>query len=245
MQIFGRNVVLTALELGKELKQINVAANVQGDSIKKLKKLVAKQEDLEIKWLPPQLIDKIAGAGNVHQGVVAELKEFEYANLNTFIPKLVKKRQEPIIVICDQITDPQNLGAIIRSAECAGASAVIIPDKHSADINNTVLKTSAGAAFTLPIIKVEDLKQTIDFLHKHKFGVFGLAGEATTDYSELHYENPTAIVIGNEGIGLRKAIRNNCDELIKIPIHGNSESLNASVAAAVTLYHIVEKRGLK
>jgi len=245
MQIFGRNIVLTALELEIKLSRIQIAANVQGDSIKKIKKLVAKQEGLEIKWLPPQLIDKIAGANNVHQGVVAEIAEFEYEDLHVFIPKLLKEKTLPIIVVCDQITDPHNLGAIIRSAECAGADAVIIPDKHSAEINNTVFKTSAGAAFTLPIIRVSDLKETIDFLHKHKFGVFGLAGEAESSYTELHYENPTAVVIGNEAVGMRKAIRNNCDELIKIPIHGKSESLNASVASAVVLYHIVDKRGIR
>lgn len=245
MQIYGRNVVLTALELGYKFKNLNIAATVEGDAIKKIKRFVFKIDGLDIKWLPPQLIDKIAGAGNVHQGVVGEIEDFDYKQLEPFIEAKLKEKKDPVIVICDQITDPHNLGAIIRSADCSGADAVIIPSKHSADINTTVFKTSAGSAFNLPVIKVDDLKITMDFLKKKKFGLFGLVGDAETSFSELHYENPTALIIGNEGIGIRKMIRNNCDELIKIPIYGKGESLNASVASAVVLYHIAEKRNSK
>ena len=245
MIIYGRNVVITALERNIPLKKIHIAANVKGDSIKRIKQIVGRTEGLEIKWLPPQFIDKEAGAGNVHQGVLAHMDEHPYVELAPFIDELLQKKREPILVICDQITDPHNLGEIIRSAECAGADGVIIPDQHSAQVTTTVYKTSAGAAFTLPIIKTVDLKEAIDFLHKKKFGVFALAGDADMSYTELHYENPTAIVIGSEGLGIRKAIRNNCDESIKLPIHGTSESLNASVTCGIVLYHILEKRSSK
>jgi 23S rRNA (guanosine2251-2'-O)-methyltransferase len=239
MILYGRNIVLTALENRRKLTWLKIAANVKGDVIKKIKK-EAENAGIEIKWVPPKIIDKITTAETNHQGIVCKLEDFEYLDFNQF---LENKKTDKQLVILDQITDPHNLGAIIRTAEAAGFDALLLPKGHSAKINATVFKTSAGAAFNLPIVLVDDLKLAFDLLKKYKFKIFGLAGDAEKNYTEIETDKNNAIVIGSEGQGLRKIVRNNCSDLVKIPMNGKSESLNASVSAAVVMYSIAEKRG--
>jgi 23S rRNA (guanosine2251-2'-O)-methyltransferase len=189
-------------------------------------------------------MDNMAGNGN-HQGVIAVADAFQYADLEDIFSAARTKNEPLFTILLDEIEDPQNLGAIIRSADAAGVHGVIIPKHHAAEVNATVIKASAGAAEHVTTVKTTNLNETIRKLKDANVWIVGAAGEATKNFYEYDYRQPVALVIGNEGKGLRRLVRENCDELVKIPMTGKMSSLNASVASALLLFEVVRQRQWK
>jgi 23S rRNA (guanosine2251-2'-O)-methyltransferase len=235
--IFGKHAVSAAVEQQNYIKKIYISKQVKSDYFKEISKKILKT-DIELFHVELKQIQSLAPKDSVHQGVLAEVNEFPYQSLDEIINN---NSEKSFIIVLDQITDPHNLGAIIRTAECSGASAIMIPDRNSASINSTVIKTSTGAVFNIPIIQSEHLYNDLNLLKQNGYFLYSAAGEAKEDYTNLDFPDHVVLIIGNEEIGIRKQIRNISDELIKIPIHGKTESLNASVAAGILIYSISNK----
>ena len=198
---------------------------------------------IKTKEVPQSVLDNIALRQN-HQGVLAKLKnmEFAYAAVEAIFERAEKKNEKALIAILDEIVDPHNLGAIIRSAECAGFHGIVIPKHNSAEVNATVMKTSAGAAIHIPIVQVTNLSRTMKELKARGVWIHGTSTKATKNYFEMDANDHIAVVIGSEGNGMRRLTEEGCDFLIKIPIFGNIESLNASVAAGIVFFDIQRQR---
>jgi 23S rRNA (guanosine2251-2'-O)-methyltransferase len=239
MKIFGRNVMIRALETKQKISELHISQGAHGEAIDKIKK-ICKAEKIVYQEADTSKLDKLAGAGNVHQGVFAEM-DFNFLEVNDLISK-IKNLEQSFIIILDQITDPHNVGAIIRTAEAAGAIALVLTEKNSADISSTVIKVSAGSVFNLPIVKLDEMESLIDKLKGIHVQCIATDGLAEKSMYETQYENHVALIIGNEEIGIRKAIKKRASSLINIPIFGTSESLNASVAAGICMYHIRAKQ---
>ena len=178
-----------------------------------------------------------------HQGVIAVAAVRAYATVEEILAAARERGEAPLLVVCDEISDPHNLGAIIRTAECAGAHGVIIPKRRSAGLTAVVAKTSAGAVSYLPVARVPNIPALLKELQKEGVWIFGTAAEGTTTLYEADLKGPAAIVIGSEGDGMSRLARENCDFLVSIPMKGRISSLNASAAAAVLLYEAVRQRG--
>lgn len=202
---------------------------------------LAKDKRLMIVEADKQKLDDMSQSGN-HQGVVLLASDFEYASLDVILTYADQQEQDPLILILDEITDPHNLGAIIRTAEAAGASGVIIPKHRAASVNATVHKTSAGATAFMRVAKVTNLVQTIEKLKKAGYWVYGADGKAKTKYTDIDYSGKVCLVVGNEGRGISKSVKKHCDNLSYIPMLGKTESLNASTSAAVYIYEVLRSR---
>ena len=179
---------------------------------------------------------------HAHQGVIAVAAVREYASVEDILAAAKAKGEAPLVVICDDLTDPHNLGAVIRTAECAGAHGVVIPKRRSAGLTAVVAKTSAGAVSHLPVARVANLASLLERLKKEGLWIFGAAAEAATPLYDADLKGPAAIVIGSEGSGMSRLVAERCDVLVSIPLRGKLNSLNASAAAAVLLYEAVRQR---
>ena len=179
---------------------------------------------------------------HAHQGVIALASVREYVSVADILNAAREKGEAPLIVVCDEISDPHNLGAIIRTAECAGAHGVIIPKRRSAGLTSVVGKTSAGAVSYVPVARVPNIAALLKELQKEGVWVFGTAAEGTTTLYDADLKGPAAIVIGSEGDGMTRLVREGCDFLVSIPMKGKISSLNASAAAAILLYEAVRQR---
>lgn len=240
--VFGRNPVFEALQVGLPVKQLLLAEGVERDSrLAEILKLAAEQGVMLLQASRREL-DNLTG-GAVHQGVALQLPEFSYAHPTDVLERALDAAEAPIVVACDSITDPRNLGAIIRSAAAFGAVGVILPERRSAHVTAAVWKTSAGAAARVPIALATNLNRVLAEYAQAGFVVVGLAGEGETDIAEVPgVDGPVLIVIGSEGDGLARLTRDTCDVLASIPIASGIESLNASVAASIALYEVVRSR---
>ena len=235
-KIFGRNPVLEAIRSGREIDKIFVKkGNVEGSLIPLIRK--AKERGIIISEIDRHKLDQMADGAN-HQGVIAIAATHEYMPL----AELLDRAKTPsFLVICDKITDPHNLGSILRTANCVGADGVIIPKRNSVGLNSVVAKTSAGAIEYTPVAHVTNIAQTIDQLKERGYWIAG----ADMDGEEMYKSNLTgaiALVIGSEGEGISRLVREKCDFLVKIPMSGDINSLNASAAAAVLMYEIKRQR---
>lgn len=237
--IYGRNACLEALNTGKVEELYIQKGNLKGS----IEKIIgrAKNKNVIIKTVDKKTLDNMA-KGEVHQGVIASISSFEYSSVEDILNEAKKREEDPFIVILDEIEDPHNLGAIIRSCETAGVHGVIIPKRRSASINSTVYKSSAGACNYLKVAKVTNINRTIDELKEKNIFVYGTDGDAKSYYNKTNLTGPIAIVIGNEGKGISMQIKKNCDDLIKIPMRGKITSLNASNACAVVCYEVLRQR---
>ncbi len=181
-------------------------------------------------------------ASDKHQGVIAVAEDYKYADLQDILD-IARDRNEPaFLILLDEIEDPHNLGAIIRSADAAGIHGVVIPKNRAVDVNATVIKSSAGAAEHVQTVKVTNMNDTIKKLKEANIWVVGADGNATKNFYDYDFRQPVALVIGNEGKGIRRLVKENCDELVKIPMAGKMSSLNASVASAMLLFEVVRQR---
>ncbi len=204
----------------------------------------AGRRHIPVETIPRQRLDQFS-QGAVHQGCLAVVEARKYAALEQILDYAGQKNEDPFLLILDAIQDVNNLGSLLRSAEAAGVHGVVIPSHEAAEVNATVIKTSAGATEHLLIARENNLTHTIDFLKKQNIWVIGLAGEAKTDYDKASLTGPLALVVGNEGKGLSRLVREHCDLLIKLPMHGTINSLNAAVAGSIALYEALRQRNSK
>lgn len=235
----GRNAVLEAFRSGKTIDKLFILDGCQDGPIKSIVR-EAKKTDAIINYVDKERLDRLAGTGH-HQGVVAIGVAYEYAEVEDILAAAKEKGEDPFIFILDEIEDPHNLGAIIRTANLAGAHGVIIPKRRAVGLTATVAKTSAGAINYTPVAKVTNISQTIEELKKQGlwFVCADMGGE--TMYN-LNLKGPIGLVIGNEGNGVSRLVKDKCDFIASIPMKGDIDSLNASVAAGVLAYEIVRQR---
>lgn len=235
--IVGRNPVIEALKSGSLLDTIYI--NGSGGSLNLIKRL-AKEKGIVIKEVQDSKLSQLSG-GASHQGVVAVGACAEYVSVEDILAVSANKGTKPFIIICDDIEDPHNLGAIIRTAETAGADGVIIPKRHSASLNSTVYKTSAGAVSYVPVARVSNIAACIDKLKDNGVWIYG-TDSSGSDYCDTDLTGSMALVIGSEGFGISQLIQKKCDFMMKLPMMGKITSLNASVAAGIFMYETVRQR---
>ena len=238
--IIGRKPVLEALLSDENIEVVYIAFGMHGDVINQIGK-AAKERDIKVSQGSPNKLDDMA-KGKVTQGVAALKSTQRYYEFDEIV-EAAKKKQYPLLLILDSVQDPHNLGAILRSAECANADGVFITQRDSTSITDTVVKTSAGAVAHLKICKISNTNNLIKELKKEGFWVFGTSLHNSRNYTDVDYKCPVALVMGNEEKGIHKLVAENCDQLIKIPMLGKIDSLNVSVSAGVVLFEIVRQRG--
>lgn len=239
--IAGRNPVIEALRSGTAIEKVVILYGVRGTAIDKIKDL-ARQNSVPCVEVNKQKFRELV-SDTTTQGVVALVGTKEYVSVDVLLRVAKERNQAPFLLVLDEIQDPQNLGAIIRTAECAGAHGVIIPKHHAASVNQTVARASAGASEQLPIAKVTNIAITLDELKEQGLWIVGTDVKGDKLYYELDYKTPLAIVVGGEGEGIRRLVKEKCDFLVRIPLLGKIGSLNASVAAALVMYEVVRVRG--
>ena len=238
-QLEGRNAVLEALRSGRDMEKLRVQkGNVEGT----IKRIVAQaaEKGIVIQEVSRQKLDELSQTKN-HQGVIALVSAQNYAEVEDILAAAREKGEEPFLILLDGITDPHNLGAILRTAECAGAHGVIIPKRRSVGLNATVGKTSAGAIAYIPVARVTNLVKTMEQLKKEGLW-FACADMGECDYFDANLKGPIGLVIGSEGEGVSRLVKENCDFTASIPMYGKISSLNASVAAALLMYEVVRQR---
>lgn len=240
--IEGRNAVLEAFRSGKTIDKLFVLDGCQDGPVKSIIR-EAKKTDTIINFVDKERLDRLAGTGH-HQGVVAQAAAYEYAEVEDILKAAKDKGEASFIFILDEIEDPHNLGAIIRTANQAGAHGVIIPKRRAVGLTATVAKTSAGAINYTPVAKVTNISKTIEDLKKQGMWFVCADMDGTTMY-DLNLTGPIGLVIGNEGSGVSRLVKEKCDFVASIPMKGDIDSLNASVAAGVLAYEIVRQRMTK
>ena len=238
--IEGRNAVTEALRAGVAMDKIYLA---KGETDRVLGHIAstARAAGVVVVEADRRKLDHMSRTHS-HQGVIALASVREYATVESILAAAEQKGEKPLIVVCDELSDPHNLGAVIRTAECAGAHGVIIPKRRSAGLTAIVGKTSAGAVSYLPVARVPNLSATLKELKEKGVWVFGTAAEGATALYDADLRGAAAIVIGSEGDGMSRLVRENCDFLVSIPMKGHISSLNASAAAAILLYEAVRQR---
>ena len=239
--IEGRNAVIEALRVGAAIDKIYIA---RGETDKTLGHIASKARDAGIVVVEADR-RKLDGMSrtHAHQGVIALAAVREYATVESILAAAAEKGEPPLLVVCDEISDPHNLGAILRTAECAGAHGVIIPKRRSAGLTAVVAKTSAGAVSYMPVARVANIPSLLKDLKQRGVWVFGTAADGTTALYGADLKGPAAIVIGSEGSGMTRLVSETCDFLVSIPMKGRISSLNAAAAAAILLYEAVRQRG--
>ena len=230
MYVYGKNVVNEILKDNTPIKKVFLSDNFSDkDILNKLRSL-----NTNTKYCKPYELDKIVD-GN-HQGIVLEVSDYQYFDIDDLLVN-----ENPLIVILDHLEDPHNFGAIIRTCEAAGIDGIIIPKNRSVDVNSTVMKTSTGALNHVKICQVTNLKNTMDYLKKKGFWIVGTDMDGT-DYTQVDYKGKMAIITGSEGFGMSRLVKDNCDFIASIPMYGEVNSLNASVATAIIVYEAIKQR---
>ncbi|WP_054025344.1 23S rRNA (guanosine(2251)-2'-O)-methyltransferase RlmB [Bacillus sp. FJAT-28004] len=238
--IAGKHPVLEALRSGREINKIWIADGAQKTLTQPIV-AEAKKSGIIVQFVDKRKLDSLA-PGVTHQGVVAQAAAFAYVDVEEILERAKQRDEIPFILLLDEIEDPHNLGSILRTAECTGVHGVIIPKRRAAGLTATVLKTSAGAAEHVPVARVTNLAQTIDKLKEAGVWVAGTDVSASQDVYKMKFDMPLVIVIGNESKGMGRLIKEKCDFLVKLPMLGQLNSLNASVAAGVLMYEVVRQR---
>ena len=237
--VVGKNPVMEALRSGQEIDKLLILKDNTDHVLKKITDM-AKKQNIIIHSVEKARLEYLAD-GQVHQGIVALMAPFPYSNLQDILNHAKAKGRDPFIVILDHLTDPHNLGAIIRSANICGADGVIIPNRRSASLTAVSVKASSGAVSHTPIVKVTNLSQTIDELKKKGFWIMSTDMKGNP-YYKADYKGSLAIVIGNEGTGISEKVKKQCDFSVSIPVHGEIESFNASAAAAIIFAEAAKQR---
>lgn len=238
--IEGRNAVIEALRAGTAIDKIYIQ---KGETDRTLGHIASKARSAGavVVEADRRKLDAMSRT-HAHQGVIALSAVREYAGVEDILQAAADKGEPPLLVVCDELSDPHNLGAVIRTAECAGAHGVVIPKRRSAGLTAVVAKTSAGAVSHVPVARVPNLPALLDDLKKRGIWVFGTAADGSTALYDADLKGPAAIVIGSEGSGMGRLVSERCDFLVRIPMRGKLNSLNASAAAAILLYEAVRQR---
>ena len=239
-QVEGRNAVIELLESGRDINKILIAKGEKHGSINKIIAL-AKERKILLTEIEKNKLNQIAQTQN-HQGVIAIVPPYNYCEVEDILELAKQKQEMPFILLLDGIEDPHNLGSIIRTAETAGVHGIIIPKRRAASVNSTVSKVSAGAVEYMKIARVNNLNETIRYLKEQGLWICGTDMNTNTTYTNQDYKMPIALVIGSEGFGISRLVKENCDFLVKIPMKGKITSLNASVSAGIVMYEVVKQR---
>lgn len=240
--IIGRNACLEALKAGREIEKLRVLDSKEGKTEGSLLKIIAQAKNRGIPVYPAsrQTLDAMAGGKN-HQGVIAAAAAYKYSSVDDILQLAENRGEPPFLILLDGIEDPHNLGAIMRTAECAGAHGIIIPERRAVSVGATVMKTSAGAAEFIRCARVPNMTRTIEGLKERGVWIYGCDMDGASCFG-TDLTGPAAIVIGNEGKGISRLVREKCDFIISIPMKGQINSLNASNAAAIVIYEILRQR---
>lgn len=240
MIVYGKNVFAQLQENPESIEEVYLQ---DGMKDKKIAAYVKSLENIPVKTVSKSWLDKKTD-NQVHQGIAAKTKEIKTCSLQELISKIKKNGKPGFIVALDGIQDPHNLGAILRTADCAGADGIIIPKHNAAGLTPTAVKSSTGAAYTVPTAAVANMSQALQELKKEGYWVAGTDMANARDYREGMYDSPTVIVIGNEGKGISPLVKKQCDYMVTLPMKGSISSLNASVAAALLMYEVMRQRDL-
>ncbi len=239
--VFGRHAVVEALQTPDRVNRVFIQEGTSGRDAAKVIDL-AREKGIQVQTVPKTKIEDLVGNA-VHQGLVASIAAYEYADLEDVFKKAEEKGEDPFIVILDGVEDPHNLGSILRTADATGVHGIIIPKRRSASLTATVAKASTGAIEHVPVVRVTNLTQTIEQLKARGVWVFGTDMNGT-DYRKWNTKGPLAIVMGNEGKGVSRIVKESVDEMVTIPMVGHVQSLNASVASALMMYEVFRNRSL-
>lgn len=239
MKIEGKNPVRELLKTEETIEKIMIVNGTTDPELRQFQQ-IAKDKGIKVEFADRRAFDKLSETGH-HQGVIAFYTEFKYADLNETIAQARNDGKDILFIVLDEVLDPHNLGSVIRVAECAGATGVIIPARRSATVNETVVRTSAGATAYMPVIKVNNLNQAIESMKNQNIWVFA-ADMDGQDMYKTNLKGDIALVVGGEGTGVRELTKKLCDGVISIPMFGKVNSLNASVSAGIVLYEAVRQR---
>ena len=237
--VFGIRAVIEAIQADKEIDKILIRRDLQSNLSRELSE-VLKGRSIPVQRVPGERLDRLTRKN--HQGVIAFMAAVTYQHLEDLIPFIYEQGKDPFILLLDGVTDVRNFGAIARTCECAGVDAIVIPAKGSVTVNADAIKTSAGALHSLPVCKEKSITQAIRFLQASGVKVYAASEKAHANYTDIAYNGPTAIVMGAEDTGVATDNLRICDEMIKIPLFGNIESLNVSVASSILIYEVVRQR---
>jgi len=242
--LYGVNPLLEALRAGDRVpSEIMLAEGARDERLRELIEL-AGIRNVTVKRVPRAAIDRAVGNTH-HQGVLARVTRAHYADIDDLMSAIgagVGSESEPLIVVLDGVEDPRNLGAILRTAECAGVDGVFVPERRAAGLTDAVAKAAAGAVEHVPVARATNLNRLIEQLKERNVWVVGAVADASMNYTEWDWTRPSAVVLGGEGAGLHRLVRENCDVLVRIPVRGKIQSLNVSVAGGIILYEALRQR---
>ncbi len=239
MKIEGKNPVRELLKTDETIEKLIIVNGTVDSELRQFQKM-AREKNIKVEFVDKKVLDKTSETGH-HQGVIAIYTDFKYSDLDETIYEARSKGKDLLFIVLDEVLDPHNLGSVIRVAECAGATGVIIPNRRSASVNETVVRTSAGATAYVPVIKVSNLNQTIEKLKKENVWVYAADMDGELMY-KANLKGDIALVVGGEGTGVRELTKKLCDGVVSIPMFGKVNSLNASVSAGLVLYEAVRQR---
>ncbi|WP_175986332.1 23S rRNA (guanosine(2251)-2'-O)-methyltransferase RlmB [Bacillus sp. Marseille-Q1617] len=237
--IGGRNPVIEALKSGREINKIWIAEGSQKGSIQQVLGL-AKEAGVMVQYVPKKKIEQMVAEN--HQGVVASVAAYKYAEIDDIFDKAAQKGEDPFVLILDELEDPHNLGSIMRTADATGAHGIIIPKRRAVGLTSTVAKASTGAIEHIPVARVTNLSRAVDELKERGVWVAGTDAKGKQDYRQLDGTLPIGLIIGSEGKGMSRILRDKCDFLVQLPMAGHVTSLNASVAASILMYEVYRNR---
>ena len=239
MKIEGKNPVRELLKTDETIEKLMIINGTADSELRQFQKL-AREKNIKVEFVDKKVLDKTSETGH-HQGVIAIYTDFKYSDLDETIYEARSHGKDLLFIVLDEVLDPHNLGSVIRVAECAGATGVIIPNRRSASVNETVVRTSAGATAYVPVIKVSNLNQAIEKLKKENVWVYAADMDGELMY-KANLKGDIALVVGGEGTGVRELTKKLCDGVVSIPMFGQVNSLNASVSAGLVLYEAVRQR---
>lgn len=242
--IYGIRPIIEAIRQGKQIDKILVQSSSTSDNLKQLKdELRQMNQNAKIQYVPIEKLNSLSKSAN-HQGVIAYCSIVEYSDLEETVMQIFEKGKVPLILFLDHLTDVRNVGAIIRTAECAGVDCIILPNEGTAQINSDAVKTSAGAVLRIPICRSINTKTTLNFLKQSGIKLYAASEKANNNYTQVDMQEPLCLIMGAEDKGVSKDAIKMSDELLKIPMKGEIESLNVSVATGILIYEVIRQRSV-
>ncbi|MBQ2508257.1 MAG: 23S rRNA (guanosine(2251)-2'-O)-methyltransferase RlmB [Bacteroidales bacterium] len=237
--VYGLRPVMEAIESGVQIDKILIQNGLSGNLVGELKAMI-REAGLPFQYVPVEKLEKVTR--NNHQGVVATVSPVEYQHFMDVVPLLFEQGKTPFILLLDHVTDVRNMGAIVRTAECAGVDAVVVPDHGSAQLNEDAIKTSSGALLRVPICREQNLKTVVNFAKQSGLQVVAATEKGSKNYLDVDFKQPTLLVMGSEETGISNEVMKLCDVRAKLPIRGEVQSLNVGVAAGIFMYEVLRQR---
>lgn len=240
--IFGIRAVIEVVNAGKDIDKVLIKRGLKGDLFRELMQ-VLDENQVPFQYVPEEKLNRVTGKN--HQGVIAMISPISFYEFEEIIARVFEQGEVPFLLALDEISDVRNFGAIVRTAECAGVHAIVIPEKGSARIGSDAVKTSAGALYKMPVCRVANMKKALQYMQQSGIKVCGATEKATDNYYQTDFTQPVCVVMGSEDTGMSPEVLRTCDTLLRIPILGTIQSLNVSVAASVLIYDVVRQRTME